>query len=156
VAYNSHKFRIEHDFLLSQNYGLQLKGLVQKWCSFRNAKRYFVTPWIRKQSWTFHYTIWIQSFVSFVNAVLTQILINYPVKMAVVWAVAPCSLVDVYQTTRHYNPEDSHLRNHRRENLKSYNLSSICLFLLCEAISISGGSIPSSGVSGLLGDGKPV
>jgi hypothetical protein len=24
------------------------------------------------------------------------------------------------QTTRHYNPEDSHLRTHRRENLKSY------------------------------------
>jgi hypothetical protein len=26
-----------------------------------------------------------------------------------------------YQTTRRYNPEDSHLRTHRRENLKSYN-----------------------------------
>jgi hypothetical protein len=25
-----------------------------------------------------------------------------------------------YQTTRRYNPEDSHLRTHRRENLKSY------------------------------------
>jgi hypothetical protein len=25
-----------------------------------------------------------------------------------------------YQTTRHYNPADSHLRTHRRENLKSY------------------------------------
>jgi hypothetical protein len=24
-----------------------------------------------------------------------------------------------YQTTRRYNSEDSHLRNHRRENLKS-------------------------------------
>jgi hypothetical protein len=30
------------------------------------------------------------------------------------------TLVNVYQTTRHYNPEDSHLRTHRRENLKSY------------------------------------
>jgi hypothetical protein len=29
------------------------------------------------------------------------------------------TLVNFYQTTRHYNPEDSHLRNHRRENLKS-------------------------------------
>jgi hypothetical protein len=28
--------------------------------------------------------------------------------------------VNVYQTTRRYNPEDSHLRTHRRENLKSY------------------------------------
>jgi hypothetical protein len=30
------------------------------------------------------------------------------------------TLVNVYQTTRCYNPEDSHLRTHRRENLKSY------------------------------------
>jgi hypothetical protein len=30
-------------------------------------------------------------------------------------------LVNFYQTTRRYNPEDSHLRTHRRENLKSYN-----------------------------------
>jgi hypothetical protein len=63
--------------------------------------------------------------------------------MAVFWVVTPCSLVEVYQlfrgiirmmeaartsetlvnfyqTTRRYNPEDSHLRTHRRENLKSY------------------------------------
>jgi hypothetical protein len=30
------------------------------------------------------------------------------------------TLVNVYQTIRRYNPEDSHLRTHRRENLKSY------------------------------------
>jgi hypothetical protein len=30
--------------------------------------------------------------------------------------------VNFYQTTRRYNPEDSHLRTHRRENLKSYDL----------------------------------
>jgi hypothetical protein len=30
------------------------------------------------------------------------------------------TLVSFYQTTRRYNPEDSHLRTHRRENLKSY------------------------------------
>jgi hypothetical protein len=29
-------------------------------------------------------------------------------------------MADFYQTTRRYNPEDSHLRTHRRENLKSY------------------------------------
>jgi hypothetical protein len=29
------------------------------------------------------------------------------------------TLVNFYQTTRLYNPEDSHLRTHRRENLKS-------------------------------------
>jgi hypothetical protein len=30
------------------------------------------------------------------------------------------TLVNFYQTTRRYNPEDSHLRTYRRENLKSY------------------------------------
>jgi hypothetical protein len=29
-------------------------------------------------------------------------------------------LVNFYQTTRLYNPEDNHLRTHRRENLRSY------------------------------------
>jgi hypothetical protein len=29
------------------------------------------------------------------------------------------TLVNFYHTTRRYNPEDSHLRTHRRENLKS-------------------------------------
>jgi hypothetical protein len=33
------------------------------------------------------------------------------------------TLVNFYQTTRRYNPEDSHLRNHRRENFKSYLLT---------------------------------
>jgi hypothetical protein len=28
-------------------------------------------------------------------------------------------LINVYQTIQHYNPEDSHLCTHRRENLKS-------------------------------------
>jgi hypothetical protein len=56
------------------------------------------------------------------------------VKMAVFWVVAPErgvialmleaartseTLVIFYQTTRRYNPEDTHLRTHRRENLKS-------------------------------------
>jgi hypothetical protein len=30
------------------------------------------------------------------------------------------TLVNFYQTTRSYNPEDSYLRTNRRENLKSY------------------------------------
>jgi hypothetical protein len=44
----------------------------------------------------------------------------------VVWALmieaarASETLVNFYQTTRRYNPQDSHLRAHRRENLKSY------------------------------------
>jgi hypothetical protein len=33
------------------------------------------------------------------------------------------TLVNFYQTTRRYDPEDSHIRTHRLENLKSYNLS---------------------------------
>jgi hypothetical protein len=35
------------------------------------------------------------------------------------------TLVNFYQTTRRYNPEGSHLRTHRRENLKSYFTSLI-------------------------------
>jgi hypothetical protein len=31
-------------------------------------------------------------------------------KIAVFWVVAPCSLIEVYQTTRCYNPEDSNLQ----------------------------------------------
>jgi hypothetical protein len=34
----------------------------------------------------------------------------FVIKIAVFWVVAPCS----------YNPEDSNLHTHRRENLKSY------------------------------------
>jgi hypothetical protein len=32
------------------------------------------------------------------------------------------TLVNFYQTTRCYNPEDSNLHTHRRENLKSYEV----------------------------------
>jgi hypothetical protein len=47
--------------------------------------------------------------------------------MAVFWVVGRMEaartsemLVNFYQTTQCYNPEDSHLRTHHRENLKSY------------------------------------
>jgi hypothetical protein len=33
--------------------------------------------------------------------------------------------VNFYQTTRRYNPEDSHLRTYRRDNLKSYYVNVI-------------------------------
>jgi hypothetical protein len=75
----------------------------------------------------------------------------YNIKMAVFWLAAPCILVEVYrrfrvacclhhqalmmeaastsetsvnfyQTTWHYNPEDSHLHSRRCENLKSHAL----------------------------------
>jgi hypothetical protein len=32
------------------------------------------------------------------------------------------TLLNFYQTTQRYNPEDSQLRTHRRENLNSYYL----------------------------------
>jgi hypothetical protein len=37
--------------------------------------------------------------------------------------------VNFYQTTLRYNPEDSHLRTYRRENLKSYSPSMNVLHL---------------------------
>jgi hypothetical protein len=40
------------------------------------------------------------------------------------------TLVNFYQTTRRYNPEESHLRTHRRENLKSYILIQCCATVL--------------------------
>jgi hypothetical protein len=36
------------------------------------------------------------------------------------------TLVNFYQTARRYNPEDSHLHTHRRENFKS-----CCTFVIC-------------------------
>jgi hypothetical protein len=38
------------------------------------------------------------------------------------------TLVNFHQTTGCYNPEDSHLRTHRRENLKSYILDGKLIF----------------------------
>jgi hypothetical protein len=56
-------------------------------------------------------------------------------KMAVLWvstsamialmmeAGSTCETpVNLYQTTRRYNPDDSHLHTRRRENLKYYNV----------------------------------
>jgi hypothetical protein len=57
--------------------------------------------------------------------------------VAVFWAIALMmeaarsseTSLSFYQTTRRYNPEDSHLHTHRRENLKSYKVRIIqCLF----------------------------
>jgi hypothetical protein len=36
------------------------------------------------------------------------------------------TLVNFNQTTRRYNPEDSHLRTNRRDNLKSYYIRLVC------------------------------
>jgi hypothetical protein len=44
------------------------------------------------------------------------------------------TLVNFFQTARRYNPEDSHLRTHHRENLKSYlaivSLNSVNQFII--------------------------
>jgi hypothetical protein len=50
--------------------------------------------------------------------------------IALVMEVARTSetLVTFYQTTRRYNPEDSHLRTHRRENLKSYYMFQVAIY----------------------------
>jgi hypothetical protein len=47
------------------------------------------------------------------------------------------TLVDFYQTTRRYNPEDSHLRTHRRENLKSYSVVLRVLQIIFISVSLS-------------------
>jgi hypothetical protein len=60
-------------------------------------------------------------------------------KMAVFWLTSETS-VNFYQTTRRYNPEDSHLHTHRRENLKSY------IIVLIFYLSWLGESLLSSGL----------
>jgi hypothetical protein len=37
-----------------------------------------------------------------------EVLTAVGTKMAVFWVVAPCSLVEIYQNTWRYKPEDSH------------------------------------------------
>jgi hypothetical protein len=49
-------------------------------------------------------------------------------------------LVNFYQTAWCYNPEDSHLHTHRRENLKSY-LAKVQFVELCTLLSMNSGSI---------------
>jgi hypothetical protein len=46
------------------------------------------------------------------------------------------TLVNFYQTTRCYNPEDSNLHTHRREHLKSY-LAIKCLPIIAEEVATS-------------------
>jgi hypothetical protein len=51
----------------------------------------------------------------------------YPERLLLMMEAARTSetLVNFYQTTRRYNPEDSHFRTHRRENLKSYKVCEV-------------------------------
>jgi hypothetical protein len=66
--------------------------------------------------------------------------------MAVFWVVALMmevartseTLVNFYQTTRCYNPEDSHLHTHRRENLKSYfSCGKFCALYIAKICSLT-------------------
>jgi hypothetical protein len=56
------------------------------------------------------------------SLISVTIFLKYPNLIALMMEAARTSetLVNFYQNTRRYNPEDSHVRTHRRENLKSY------------------------------------
>jgi hypothetical protein len=58
------------------------------------------------------------------------------------------TLVNFHQTTRRYNPEDSHLRTHRRENLRSYMVHTVPFTLLKYLITILVSSNGTRAVSG--------
>jgi hypothetical protein len=53
-------------------------------------------------------------------------------KIALMMEAASTSetMVNFYQTTLRYNPEDSHLRTHRREKIKSYFVSILFALLV--------------------------
>jgi hypothetical protein len=70
------------------------------------------------------------SFLALVSAGLlfAASIIRAMSKMMMEAARSSETLVNFYQTTRRYNPEDSHLRINHRENLKSYSV--VCLFTL--------------------------
>jgi hypothetical protein len=85
--------------------------------------------------WLRRYCLILRQYLAFAwRGEATFIKPDIRLKRAVFWVVAPCSLitlmmeaartsetlVNFYQTTRRYNPEDSHLRTQPRENLKSY------------------------------------
>jgi hypothetical protein len=96
-------------------------------------------------------------------------------KMAIFWVVVPCSLVEVhqrfrsscclrhqgddggtstsetsvifYQTTRHNNPEDSHLHTRHLENLKSHHRAQF--YPLFSVVGLIVNASPSSVVTAL-------
>jgi hypothetical protein len=69
---------------------------------------------------TFHQTTWCNNpeEAIFISVTIKNLKSHLSQKMAVFWVYSGRNF---YQTTRRYNPEDSHLHTHRRENLKSYS-----------------------------------
>jgi hypothetical protein len=61
------------------------------------------------------------TFFSFTN--VSEDLAAIALMMEAAWSSE--TLLNFYQTTRRYNPEDSHLRTHHLENLKFYLISSL-------------------------------
>jgi hypothetical protein len=64
----------------------------------------------------------VEEKITNVSEVLAASIIRAPsslISLMMEAAMTSEMLVNFYQTTRRYNPEDSHLRTHRRENLKS-------------------------------------
>jgi 16S rRNA C1402 (ribose-2'-O) methylase RsmI len=68
-----------------------------------------------------------------VSEVLTASIIRAMIALIIEAARTSETLVNFYQTTRRYNPEHSHLRTHRLENLISYlhNLKDVCILGCC-------------------------
>jgi hypothetical protein len=46
------------------------------------------------------------------------LMVDQAIGLKMVAVQASETLVDLYQPTRRYNPDDGHLRNHSRDNLK--------------------------------------
>jgi hypothetical protein len=137
----NHMNKISYVFQRAQNFSFSYSAM-------RHA--YYVSMWETLNSgWaTVRVLFWNKDFSLWPPTNITCLSTRWPIqnkkffmKMAVFWVVAPCdfialmmeaastseTLVNFYQTTRRYNPEDSHLHTRRRENLRSS--------LLCYSIS---------------------
>jgi hypothetical protein len=57
--------------------------------------------------------------MNFQNHILGLLIMKMAIALMMEAARTSETLVQLYQTARCYNPEDSHLHTHRRENLKS-------------------------------------
>jgi hypothetical protein len=91
----------------------------------------------------------VSAYLNSYRAVGVEVLTAVSTKMAVFWVVAPCSLlvvlrvlVTVYQTTRSYNPEYSHLPKEQVDSKRSdiygpYSKLLSCYLLLLLATDVA-------------------